>query len=170
MEVTPRYSWVFRCFVVVGDRRGPAEYNISDVRGHIVFLDVPSQEELPYASMEHIPWNHFGRKNVGYLYAIQHGAKIIYDTDDDNKLITGQIPQDRFFGVDAQIQLKQTSAIQRAYNPYLDFISANPWTGERVFSWPRGLPLESIRDPISYSALDSDRSVFAVRASMRHWR
>jgi hypothetical protein len=24
-----------------------------------------------------IPWNHFGRKNVGFLYAIAHGAKVI---------------------------------------------------------------------------------------------
>jgi hypothetical protein len=23
-----------------------------------------------------LPWNHFGRKNVGYLYAILHGARV----------------------------------------------------------------------------------------------
>ena len=32
-------------------------------------------------------WNNFGRKNVGYLYAISRGAKVIYDFDDDNELI-----------------------------------------------------------------------------------
>ena len=30
------------------------------------------------------PYNHYARKNIGYLYAIQQGADIIYDTDDDN--------------------------------------------------------------------------------------
>ena len=31
-------------------------------------------------------WNHFGRKNLGFLYAVQHGARWVYDTDDDNEL------------------------------------------------------------------------------------
>eukprot|EP01034_Spumella_vulgaris_P037116 gene37116-45791_t len=35
-----------------------------------------------------LPWNHFGRKNVGYLYAILHGAQVVYDFDDDNILIS----------------------------------------------------------------------------------
>lgn len=26
------------------------------------------------------------RKNIGYLYAIQHGATEVYETDDDNEL------------------------------------------------------------------------------------
>ena len=33
-----------------------------------------------------LPWNSFGRKNVGYLFAIAHGAKVIWDFDDDNFL------------------------------------------------------------------------------------
>ena len=37
---------------------------------------------------DQLPWNHFGRKNLGYLYAIQHGADVIFDFDDDNELIS----------------------------------------------------------------------------------
>ena len=33
-----------------------------------------------------LPWNHFGRKNIRYLYAIMHGAEVIWDFDDDNAL------------------------------------------------------------------------------------
>jgi hypothetical protein len=33
-----------------------------------------------------LPWQSFGRKNVGYLYAIARGAKVIWDFDDDNFL------------------------------------------------------------------------------------
>lgn len=33
-----------------------------------------------------LPWNSFARKNVGYLYAILHGAKYVWDFDDDNVL------------------------------------------------------------------------------------
>ena len=39
---------------------------------------------LPF--VDHLPWNHFGRKNIGYLYAISMGAKTIFDFDDDNML------------------------------------------------------------------------------------
>lgn len=35
-----------------------------------------------------IPWNHFGRKNIGYLYAILYGATVVWDFDDDNMLLT----------------------------------------------------------------------------------
>lgn len=33
-----------------------------------------------------IPWGHFSRKNLGYLYAIVHGAHFIFDFDDDNQI------------------------------------------------------------------------------------
>eukprot|EP00537_Pseudo-nitzschia_pungens_P004751 CAMPEP_0172376926 /NCGR_PEP_ID=MMETSP1060-20121228/68639_1 /TAXON_ID=37318 /ORGANISM="Pseudo-nitzschia pungens, Strain cf. cingulata" /LENGTH=850 /DNA_ID=CAMNT_0013104591 /DNA_START=541 /DNA_END=3093 /DNA_ORIENTATION=- len=36
--------------------------------------------------LESIPFKHFARKNLGFLYAIAHGAKIIFDFDDDNFL------------------------------------------------------------------------------------
>ena len=36
--------------------------------------------------VDSLPWNSFGRKNVGYLFAIARGAKVIWDFDDDNFL------------------------------------------------------------------------------------
>ena len=33
-----------------------------------------------------LPWQNFGRKNVGYLFAIAKGARVIWDFDDDNFL------------------------------------------------------------------------------------
>ena len=34
------------------------------------------------------PENNYARKNIGYLYAIKNGAKLIFETDDDNKFRT----------------------------------------------------------------------------------
>ena len=34
------------------------------------YLSPDDQRALPYASVAVLPWNHFGRKNVGFLYAI----------------------------------------------------------------------------------------------------
>ena len=31
-----------------------------------------------------LPWHSFGRKNVGYIYAISQNAEVIFDFDDDN--------------------------------------------------------------------------------------
>ncbi|KAH8058911.1 hypothetical protein JL720_13927 [Aureococcus anophagefferens] len=41
-------------------------------------------ETLPYGLASATPWDHFARKNLGYLYAIHAGAATIFDFDDDN--------------------------------------------------------------------------------------
>lgn len=48
---------------------------IHDAPG-VTYLSFADQEALPYRILKLIPSNHFGRKNVGYLYAIYHGAKV----------------------------------------------------------------------------------------------
>ena len=83
------------CLVVVGDKKGPTVYDIEN-KSTIVFLTPADQVELGkrFSMVNYIPWNHFGRKNVGYLYAILHGARMIWDFDDDNGLIDHMIPVD----------------------------------------------------------------------------
>lgn len=96
------------CLVVVGDRKGPQGYDIDGSSGftnhakgnaseeedaksrpNFIFLGPSDQEDLAdhLPIIKYLPWNHFGRKNVGYLYAILHGAQVIWDFDDDNGLI-----------------------------------------------------------------------------------
>ena len=59
------------CLVVVGDKKVPPTYHFSGPCTAI-YLNVDDQEELARKSnfFAALPWNHFGRKNVGYLYAI----------------------------------------------------------------------------------------------------
>jgi len=49
----------------------------------LVFLSLEDQNALCYETTKHIPIDSYARKNIGYLFAIQHGAKEIFDTDDD---------------------------------------------------------------------------------------
>ena len=56
-----------------------------------VFLSVEKQKTLGYRIHDLIPYKSYARKNIGYLYAIQHGAKVIYETDDDNCPTSGKI-------------------------------------------------------------------------------
>ena len=77
------------CLVVVGDRKTPSPYNVPTAHDNFVYLSAEKQEsmaaEFPLSAV--LPWNHFGRKNIGFLYAILHGAKAIWDFDDDNILL-----------------------------------------------------------------------------------
>eukprot|EP00927_Polykrikos_kofoidii_P085975 TRINITY_DN9494_c0_g1_i1.p1 TRINITY_DN9494_c0_g1~~TRINITY_DN9494_c0_g1_i1.p1 ORF type:complete len:500 (+),score=59.30 TRINITY_DN9494_c0_g1_i1:255-1754(+) len=137
------------CFVVVADKNGPPEYD--DVDG-VVYLTVERQKALHFRIIDHVPWKHFGRKNIGYLYAIAHGAKIIYDTDDDNRLKNADIP---ILGVGptgelplpppasprpVNVSQPVTNTLSRSnvFNPYPSF---QPSCGH---IWPRGLPLDYV--------------------------
>eukprot|EP00854_Cymbomonas_tetramitiformis_P001246 gene1246-1824_t len=66
--------------VVVGDRKSPTDFKWPNC----TYLSVDDQHQLPYKSLKVLPWNSYARKIVGYLYAIEHGATVVYETDDDN--------------------------------------------------------------------------------------
>jgi hypothetical protein len=86
-----------------------------------------------YRITKKLPWNAYARKNVGYLYAIQHGAKIIYDIDDDNVIVGDSIVH--------HPEVTTTNVLNSSYhlvNPYGYFGKAD--------IWPRGFPLEAIRN------------------------
>ena len=95
-------------------------------------MDVDTQEELGYRIFRRTPFNHYARKNIGYLYAIGQGAELIADVDDDN------IPYSDW---DRQSlsEMACLPAITSRDSQYLQAVhSAN--------IWPRGLPLEAILD------------------------
>ena len=67
--------------------------NITTLSKTVVFLSPDEQvqlaEKLPF--IDFLPWNSFARKNVGYIYAILHGAEYIWDFDDDNVIINSDL-------------------------------------------------------------------------------
>uniref|UniRef100_A0A1I7V434 Glyco_transf_64 domain-containing protein n=1 Tax=Caenorhabditis tropicalis TaxID=1561998 RepID=A0A1I7V434_9PELO len=124
--------------VVVADTKTPFDWKLDGVH----LLSVEYQKQLPFSLVSSLPFKSYTRKNIGYLYAIYHGAEWIYDTDDDNK------PYDEL-GLN-QFQYKDTvsgiryrvnnetdgSIINRLFNPYR-FYGMDQM-------WPRGFPLEHI--------------------------
>ncbi len=56
--------------VVVGDTKTPADWSCPGVD----FLSVEKQKQLFGAYADLIPYRHYCRKNLGYLYAMSHGA------------------------------------------------------------------------------------------------
>ena len=72
------------CVVIVADIKTPTKEYLELESERIYFLSVEKQEKMQdMAITTELPWNHFGRKNLGYLYAIQHGADVIFDFDDE---------------------------------------------------------------------------------------
>lgn len=131
------------CVVVVADKKSPVEYNVD--RSHLVYLTVEEQEKLSYNIMKLVPWNHFARKNIGFLYAIEHGAKQIFDLDDDNELISVKDILKQVFST-KQKSYDVVKTKQYVTNPYMIYLNR---PGEYI--WPRGYPLEAIKTPHDYT-------------------
>ncbi|XP_038075300.1 probable glycosyltransferase STELLO1 [Patiria miniata] len=138
------------CMVVVADKKGPVTMDIPNVD----YLDVVQQESCGYQICRLLPWNHFGRKNIGYLYAIEHGAEMIYDTDDDNQPLFDELPAFDNVGYS-----KQLHVAGHLWNPYPQF-------GANTKMWPRGFPLSRITDPATKRVDVINGTVAARRAGV----
>lgn len=93
--------------------------------------------------MDFLPYDSYVRKTVGYLFAIQHGAKKIFDADDRGDVIDGDLGKHfdvDLFGEGARqdtiLQYSHENPNRTVVNPYIHF-------GQRSV-WPRGLPLENV--------------------------
>jgi hypothetical protein len=112
--------------VVVGDTKTPPTWHAEGIE----FLSVEKQQRFYGDLAEIIPYRHYCRKNLGYLYAIEKGADLILDTDDDN------IPLSNF-----------GHNLKRVVNGSI--LKGDDWVNvyhhfSRDNIWPRGLPLNRI--------------------------
>ncbi|KAL3858129.1 hypothetical protein ACJMK2_012740 [Sinanodonta woodiana] len=133
-------SW---CLVVVADIQTQSrESYMTELGGkgeNVVFLEPDDHGKLYPAISNTLPWKHFGRKNIGYIYAIHHGAEYIWDFDDDNVglIDTGMLTLKTNF----KYHIPCSGLSKPMINPY-------PYFGvNETYSWPRGFPLEEIRNP-----------------------
>ncbi|KAH7284640.1 hypothetical protein KP509_34G063900 [Ceratopteris richardii] len=141
--------------LAVGDSHTPANW---DARGAI-FLSVEQQAALKYEVLAHLPFTSHVRKSVGYLFAIQHGAKVIYDGD-ENTFIPGH---DLNYVFDVALLKSQnqttTKLLQFVTLPNRSIINPYIHFGQHSV-WPRGLPLESvssINPEIYYDSIPSGK-------------
>jgi len=134
--------------IVVGDKKSPPLNK--NPKENIIFLSVDEQKNLGFKSYETCPFNHYARKNLGYLYAIQQGAETIADTDDDNfpyKNWGEDIPN-------TPKTLIKTISGPKFINIYKHFT--------KEFIWPRGLPLDTIQDNSNLKINKATNELIAV--------
>lgn len=125
--------------LAVGNSRTPKDWNL---RGAI-FLSLELQADLGFQVVDYLPYDSYFRKNVGYLFAIQHGARRIFDADDRGEVIGGNIR--KHFDLDLRNEKTRKERILQYTNKKSNRTVVNPYVhfGQRSV-WPRGLPLENV--------------------------
>ena len=70
--------------LVIGDNKTNSEnWRIFNDSNSLIYLSLNDQLNLNYQTLKYTPLNSYYRKNIGYLYCIEHGAKEIYEIDDN---------------------------------------------------------------------------------------
>ncbi len=131
--------------------------NESWFHNNTIFLDLNQRNSLAYRTLNRIPINSLSIKNIGYLFAIENGAKYIYDTVDDNleiNNISGYFISEEY---DHGLMLS-CSPSQKLINPYAHF--GQPLT------WPRGYPLEYIRKKHYNNYISGKRKTSTIQQGM----
>jgi STELLO glycosyltransferases len=133
--------------IIIGDQKGPSRYDLEPAE----FYSLRAQEQLDFRLARALPVNHYARKNLGYLLAIQQDAPCIYETDDDNAPASNW--QRRELTVAAhKVTRKPWVNVYRFYSD--------------EFIWPRGFPLPLIRDPQTYQ-FDDEPTLVTVQAPIQ---
>ncbi|XP_020584829.1 probable glycosyltransferase STELLO1 [Phalaenopsis equestris] len=122
--------------LAVATSRTPLDFTL---KGAII-LSLELQSRLGFRSTAFLPYDSHVRKSIGYLFAIQHGARLIYDTDDRADVLDGDIGR-RFdlqlsSGNEILLQYSHHDPNRTVVNPYIHF-------GQHSV-WPRGLPLDCV--------------------------
>lgn len=151
-----------RCgLIVVGDKKTPRDWSYSGVE----YIN----ECYEYSVIKFISDNHYARKNIGYLRAIESGAECIYDTDDDNIPNTAWGIRRHNTG---EVYIYDTGGWKNVYQLFV-----------RQNIWPRGYPLKQIREnstsriswleansSIQQGLADLDPDVDAIWRMMNGWQ
>jgi len=115
-------------FILIGDKKTPEAFSLKNCN----YFSVKQQERLNFKLFETLPYDHYARKNIGYLIAAKNGSDIIVETDDDN------IPYPSFWEKRELLHNVKTTENTGWLNIYSLFSEKKTWT--------RGFPLELINE------------------------
>ena len=159
------------CLVIVPDLKTPKDYmaklqslvenNSSTSKQYAATADLDRAFYLPVEEQElwaghhgffgsfvrSTPWNHFARKNLGYLFAILQKAEFIFDFDDDNYIKLGDDGFVLNILSDDPVNVSVAMLGTNAFNHH-------PMMGATVNgSWARGFPLDLLQNNATYGTV-----------------
>jgi Protein of unknown function, DUF288. len=183
-------SW---CLVVVADTKTPKDYMTllnsmamehvgqntsagdrpvgSQPSSNVILFSVEMQKEWesvkgPLGSfVSRVPWKHFSRKNLGYLFAILHGAEFIFDFDDDNYIkidehsgkVMDILPDHGDGAPTGVMTLRNVSIVSIGSSIFNHHPIMGPSINET--SWARGFPLDKILDTRTHGKVLFEKDV-----------
>jgi hypothetical protein len=125
--------------IVVGDKKTPENWYSENT----TYLSVKDQKKLNFNLVKELPYNHYSRKMIGYLKAIENQSDVIIDTDDDN------IPKENWGFPSFNGNFDCINKDQGFINIYQLF------SDQKI--WPRGLPLNLINKKYEFDKLISSQ-------------
>lgn len=133
-EAISSYAQIKDCtLIVVGDQKTPNNWYHKNVQ----YLSLEEQKQCNFRLSQILPNNHYSRKMIGYLKAIEYGADCIIDTDDDN------IPKEFWTFPSFEVNVDYISDNMGFINIYQLF------SDQKI--WPRGLPLNLINTTFNFN-------------------
>lgn len=128
--------------IVVGDKKSPPDFAVKNVN----FYSIEKQGNAGSKLAKLLPYNHYARKNIGYIIAMRNSAELILETDDDN------IPY-KYFGTDINPEVKGNLVKAKGwFNVYKEFTSDD--------IWPRGFPLEKINQNVTVTKTNCTKKCY----------
>ena len=117
-------------------------------KNNLIYLSLKDQLNLGYEIIKYIDYNSNSRKNIGYLYAIQHGATEIYEID-EGIIISDLKYLDNGF---------KNTLISYFLNNQSKMVNPFDYFGEK-YIWPRGFRIQDIakNDNNKYFILNSSK-------------
>lgn len=150
--------------VIVGDTTGPDQFDLSRVDGfsndQLAFLTIDDQLSSGFSIAALLPTKHYCRKNIGYLHAIRAGATCLYETDDDNA------PLDHWTSREQWVNSLRFAKTMESELP--TWVNVYKYFSEELI-WPRGLPLDEIREGSIPSSIPDKSLASAADETRKYW-
>ncbi len=118
--------------IVIGDMKTP-DWKLNELPKFVHYFSIHEQAKKWPKLSGLLPLNHYARKNLAYLWALENDVDVLLDTDDDN-----YSEVDIFENIPYSYRLYKGS--RQWVNAYAHF--------GRPEIWPRGLPLEEAFKPL----------------------
>jgi hypothetical protein len=138
--------------IVVGDNKTPRDWNHKDCD----FISIGDQKKGAFKISKCLLENHYTRKNIGYLYALENNASMIIDTDDDN-----------FPYLEKWSELLENKNGTLCLEDQRDLTYKNVYThfsNSKNPFWPRGFPLNKLT--LENSVITPEEVVPSVKNNM----
>ena len=123
----------YKIVIIGNNQSNDKEWGIFNSSKVLFYLSIKQQKSLKYRILKYLKPNSYFRKSIGYLFAIQKGAKEIYEIDEELEFNSNQITNHDF-------DKKYISYVSRNDNL---MINPYPHFGYSKI-WPRGFKINDI--------------------------